>query len=240
MPRENYSEKPKARFYADDELTAPSVRLPDAEAVHAGKARRLRDGSAVELFNGRGGVRSGILETGSVRFTEPLRRFPESRHRLLVAVSPPKGDRMTFLVEKLSELGADVLIPTIFERSLDAGVKAGTAKIRKWRRVAVESAKQCRRPWLLEVKAPEPLGGLKSLVPSIDLAVVFETDQAPFEQLLAPTAPASGLLIVGPEGGITSKELSGLEIMKASLGSRILRIETAALAATAIYRSKYK
>jgi 16S rRNA (uracil1498-N3)-methyltransferase len=237
MTPQNDSQKPEGRFYVDHDLSAPSVLLPDEEAAHVRKVRRIRSGSPVELFNGRGGMRSGRLEGRRVVFTEALRTAPAPASRLTLAVSPPKGDRMTFLVEKLSELGADVLIPTVFERSVDAGVTVRTAKIGRWRRTAVEAAKQCGRAFLLEVCEPMSLLDLQARVLDFDHAVLLAPGGVPFERVLAAFTPLprSVLILVGPEGGITSRESADLGLPCASLGTHILRIETAAVAAAAIY-----
>jgi 16S rRNA (uracil1498-N3)-methyltransferase len=239
MTREKDSQKPEGRFYVDGDLTAPAVDLPGEEAAHARKARRLRSGRLVELFDGRGGARSGRLDGKRVTFTEALRVTPAPGFRLALAVSPPKGDRMTFLVEKLSELGADALLPTVFDRSLDAGVTVRTSKVHRWRRTAVESAKQCGRAFLLEVCDPLRFHDLKPRFTDYDHVVLLEPGRDPFKKIVGTfqPLPRSALLIVGPEGGVTSEESADPALLRASLGSNILRIETAAVAAAAIYRS---
>ena len=162
---------------------------------------------------------------------------------------------MAFAVEKLSELGADMLIPTVFRRSLDAGVRVDTSKIARWRRTAVEAAKQCGRSFLLDVKVPCTLDALLEDLAHFDQKIVLSTAQharashtegaeknLPFIEVLhgPESAPTESLVLVGPEGGFTPEEDHRIRengFVPASLGKKILRIETAAVAAAAIFRS---
>jgi 16S rRNA (uracil1498-N3)-methyltransferase len=243
-------EKLEGRFYLDSALSRDFEDLPAREAAHAFKSRRLKPGCLVELFNGRGAARQGVLEgearRARVRFMERLREFPKPPSSLTLAVSPPKGDRMTFLVEKLSELGADALIPTLFHRSLDSGLKAATSKISRWRRTAVESAKQCGRYHLLDVEEPAYLEGLIPRFDTFQLVVLLELSEEarPLSEILLnlPVSPPNTLVLAGPQGGLTPEEAAKIQAagaVPAFLGSRTLRIETAALAAAAVIRSEW-
>jgi 16S rRNA (uracil1498-N3)-methyltransferase len=164
---------------------------------------------------------------------------------------------MSWMVEKLSELGADAVVPTVFQRSLDAGVRVSTAKAARWRRTAVEAAKQCGRNILLEVKAPFLLDELLKESARFDLNIVLIPEHpGPSSVHGGPetvpsldgmvrglkAVPAETLVLVGPEGGISQEEserIGEAGFRTVSLGSRILRIETAALAATAVLRSAW-
>ncbi len=243
------------RFFVVSDLTASFVDLPREEASHAVKSRRLGPGSRVEIFNGRGESRRGVLESAlpgnlSIRFTEPLRKEEAPSNRLCLAVSPPKGGRMTFLVEKLSELGADRLIPAVFRHSTDAGVRVSTAKVGRWRRTAVESAKQCGRSFLLAVDDPCPADALIEAISRFDSKFVLVTGKnrlggvPPLQDLLLgqDTSPGRTLIVVGPEGGFSPEEAARMEeagAHPASLGKRILRIETAAISAAALFRAAW-
>ena len=252
--------KVEGRFFIEGDLSHPRVTLPEGESAHAVKSKRLKPGCTVEVFDGRGAYRAGVIEHAaldgvSIRFEEPLRHEAGSKHRLTLALSPPKRDRMAFAVEKLSELGADVLIPTVFRRSLDAGVRVDTSKIARWRRTAVEAAKQCGRSFLLDVRAPCTLDDLLKELAHFDLKIVLSTAQQtpsshaeivdrnlPFKEVLQrlESDPDESLVLVGPEGGFTPEEDHRIRehgFVPASLGKRILRIETAAAAAAAIFRS---
>jgi 16S rRNA (uracil1498-N3)-methyltransferase len=130
------------RFYCPD-LTAPQVELDRDDAQHARKALRLAAGHTVELFDGQGTLATGrieemtrrcVVEVAERRSVEPL------TPRIDVAVAMPKGSRADVMVEKLSELGADRLIALVTERSV---VEPREAKMARFGRMAVESAKQC-------------------------------------------------------------------------------------------------
>ncbi|MFH2002533.1 MAG: RsmE family RNA methyltransferase [Planctomycetota bacterium] len=244
--------KPRApRFFSEQDLSAPEAGISREEAAHALKSRRLSSGARVELFDGKGSARVGILEKersglATVRFCEPVRRFERPLHLLCMAVSPPKGDRMTFLVEKLSELGADLVIPVLFHHSRDAGVKEDTAKVSRWRRTAIEAAKQCGRNHLLAVEPPCRFESLLLRMKEYDLKVLLQPDSEsePLSEQLraAPEAPRRTLLMVGPEGGITrdeSEKAQALGSITAGLSPLILRTETAALACATLFRAEW-
>jgi 16S rRNA (uracil1498-N3)-methyltransferase len=244
------AEKPEGRFYLEGALSAEVEALPAAEAAHAFRARRLKPGCLVEVFNGQGASRRGVLEgdarAARVRFREPIREHRKPACSLTLAVSPPKGDRMTFLVEKLSELDGDVLIPTLFRRSLDSGLKADTSKITRWRRTAVESAKQCGRYHLLDVKDTASLDDLIPRLASFQQVFLLqraEDAESLLDLLQDLPAPArTVLLLAGPQGGLTGEETARLKAegaRPACLGPRTLRIETAALAAAAVIRAEW-
>lgn len=247
MAEENLTRPP--RFFTDDDLSQPEAGVSRDEAAHALKSRRLSSGARVELFDGKGNARIGILEKersglAHVRFSEPLTREPLPEHRLCIAVSPPKRDRMTFLVEKLSELGTDRLLPVLFRRSLDAGVKENTAKISRWKRTTIEAAKQCGRNHFLEVEAPIRFSALPAIMESFDCRILLHpvAGAAVLTDMLGSIEPfpEKTILIVGPEGGFTPEEtetMTELGAQPAVLNQNILRTETAALASAAIFRT---
>ena len=238
------------RFLVEGSLEDPAVDLPPAEMRHSA-VRRLRPGDRVEILNGRGVKREGVLELGPersfrVRFLGPAVRVPPPSNPLYIAASPPKGDRMTFLAEKLCELGANALLPVVCRRSLDAGVRPDTGKVERWRRAAREACKQSGRAFLMAVEPPRPLKDLLEEGPRdrqwIVLTPRAREQAASLRNVLEASVLAPGketLILVGPEGGFTPEEEQAVlaaGAVPASLGNTILRIETAALAATAVFR----
>jgi 16S rRNA (uracil1498-N3)-methyltransferase len=210
-------------------------------------ARRLRTGDEVEIFDGKGTARRGVIDEVSggrllVRFHSPPTTDPEPERRLTIAMSPPRGERMAFAVEKLSELGCHRLAPVVFRRSEDAGVRTGTGKIRKWRRRAIESAKQCGRNRLLDVADPVSLAEALGQWPETVSFVVLEREagESLADRLEADRGVAETVILVGPEGGFTEEER---RLMRESGGKparlfdHILRIETAAVAAAALFNA---
>ncbi len=243
--------KAKGRFYVEGDLAGREATLSGTEAAHAAKSKRLVPGDVVELFNGSGSARCGTIQSAArgtlhVVFIEPVRYRPPPECELTIASSPPKGDRMKLLVEKLSELNASSLIPVVFSRSIDAGVVEHTGKLARWRRTAMESAKQCGRNILLDVERPALFRDLSPRLESYGLKIILvPMEHAAYMQnvldsLQAP--PESVLVLVGPEGGYTPEEESLAKkqgFVSASLGKLVLRIETAALAAAAVIRARW-
>jgi 16S rRNA (uracil1498-N3)-methyltransferase len=201
----------------------------------------------VEIFDGRGASRQGVIEKAVrggvlVSFGSPAAAEPARARTLTLALSPPRGERMAFAVEKLSELGCDRVVPVIFRRSEDAGVRAGTGKIAKWRRRAIEAAKQCGRNRLLVVDAPLPLDEVLGLLhPRVKLIVLEPGAPIPLREALEKArSAAETMILVGPEGGLIDEErnaIRGAGGEPARLFEHVLRIETAAVAASAVYGS---
>jgi 16S rRNA (uracil1498-N3)-methyltransferase len=232
------------RFHHPGSLDGGTLQLEGDEARHAA-ARRLRRGAAVEIFDGKGAARQGVIEDRSrdrvvIRFSAPAAIDPLPPRELVLALSPPKGDRMAFAVEKLSELGCRSIVPVIFRRGEDAGVRAGTGKIEKWRRRAIEAAKQCGRNRLLEIADPLPLADALALWQSGEKLILLEPD-APErlgERLEEARSAATIVIVVGPEGGLADEERRAIVAaggLPARLFEHVLRIETAAAAAAALY-----
>jgi 16S rRNA (uracil1498-N3)-methyltransferase len=225
------------RLFVDAELRPrASVELPEATAHHAARVLRLAAGDRVVLFDGRGGEYQATLampgrgrvvaETGEHR---ELERESPLAVTLVQAVS--SGERMDFTIQKAVELGVAAIHPVFSTRSIVrlAGEREAK-KLAHWRRVAISACEQCGR----------------NRVPPVAEPVALERYRAPAgaKILLAPSATrrlaelARGplALAAGPEGGFSEEEealLARAGFVAASLGPRILRTETAALAALA-------
>jgi len=201
----------------------------------------------VEIFDGTGAAREGVIEKESrdrivIRFGAPAAADPPPARTLTLALSPPRGERMAFAVEKLSELGCDRIVPVVFRRSEDAGVRAGTGKIDRWRRRAVESAKQCGRNRILRVDDPVPLGAALALRKAGEALLVLErgAGERLSERLAACRSAAATVILVGPEGGLIEEERRSIGEaggLPARLFEHTLRIETAAVAAAVIFNN---
>lgn len=227
---------------------AASLPLPEAESRHALKVLRLRNGEQVEVFNGRGVVGEARLHvTSSQRaWVTPLavRELPLSRPYLAVASAFPKGPRLDWMVDQLSQLGADLLIPVHTRYSV---VNPRQAKLDRLRRAAIESAKQCGRAWIMAISEPRDLADLliqqqwtdstpRSIAP-LRLMANASGQPLPHETVRQVTGIE---VLIGPEGGWHESE-EALALARGfrpwRLGSNILRIETAAAAAAAILRA---
>ena len=231
-----------SRFYCDLTL-APglTVALPDAVARHALAARRLRAGSDVVLFNGDGAEYAGVLESvggrgASVRLVRRLDPVRESSLRVHLAQGISSGERMDYTLQKAVELGVAAIQPVLMRRTV-VRLSEDKAQRRRahWQGVVISACEQCGRnvlppvaeiqefvAWLPGPDAP----GLKLLLdPGGDLCL---------RDLPPPVSPI--LLLAGPEGGFDPAErklASAAGFHGLRLGPRVLRTETAALAALA-------
>ncbi|HZQ71918.1 MAG TPA: 16S rRNA (uracil(1498)-N(3))-methyltransferase [Burkholderiales bacterium] len=231
------------RFYVDTPLRAGgSCVLPEDAAHHATHVMRLRAGDAVTLFDGRGGEYPGrIASAEKLRIAvdvlehRPLERESPLAVTLVQAVSA--GDRMDFTVRKAVELGVARIQPVLATRSV-ARPKGTRADLRRehWQKVAIAACEQCGRN-----RVPPVLPLL------MDAAAYRPEDDAAKKILLSPLAElrfsaacagvqAGVILAAGPEAGFTAEEEAAFVysgFVPARLGPRVLRTETAALAALA-------
>ncbi len=234
----------KRRFHVS-ELSAGVVQLDPKQSHHLRHVLRCSAGEQVELFDdaGRTGVaivRGDFLAAGeSVLLEVQSVHTPAAAVDLLIASAVPKGNRADWMVEKLSELGVTRWIPLRSQRSVVH--PSGTGKLDRWRRIAEESAKQCRR---IGVMAIDELTDLSRLLETIG---GDGGESVPAGCLLSPHASQTLIealtqggpvrLLIGPEGGFTEAEeaqMARAGFVPARLGSTILRIETAAVAAAAV------
>jgi 16S rRNA (uracil1498-N3)-methyltransferase len=231
----NFGGSVSDRFYTPEPLDLGEFILDGSEAHHLAHVRRFKTGDSVTLFNGDG--RDYVAEIADVakkhvqllivRVEAPNRELGFPLH---IASALPKGDRGDFLIEKLTELGVTDFTPLVTARSV---VQPKDAKTDKLRRAVIEASKQCGRNVLLRVHPPcslESWCALPSLPPTRWIA---HPDGEPLAAAGATTGIAAA---IGPEGGFTDDEVlaaSQMGFCKVSLGPRILRVETAAMALAA-------
>ena len=236
------------RFFVDHSVSQwDSVKalLSGDEAYHFSKVMRGKVGDSLVLFDGTGTYAYGIVESiqkDSVRIhiTNTLSDEVESPLRLTVASALPKGERQRFLIEKLTELGVARFVPVLMERSVS---RANESALQRLRRYVIESAKQCGRNVLMEITDEVLMDHLnelfveeataKFLLHPIALSNVGQTTP----RLLAGT-PGKVAILVGPEGSFTDQEVDlALRdgFLPLDLGKRILRTETACIAAAALF-----
>lgn len=229
------------RIYVELELAAGAdVLLPAAASTHLLRVLRLRPGAALTLFNGRGGEYAAEL-TGGGRsgaraligaLTEVERESP-LQITLLQGVA--RGERMDFIVQKATELGVQRIVPLSCEFSvvrLDAA--ALRRRVEHWRGVAIAACEQSGRNRLPQVESVTPLeAACADGKEELKLVLV---PQAPATLSMLSQGPRRVVLLVGPEGGLSGREQllaqrHGFQACR--LGPRILRTETAPLAALA-------
>ena len=225
---------PTHRVYFSDLLgVSPGAVLlvEGEEANHAARVKRVRAGEPVEVFDGRGLVaRAEVVraEAGKRAVLEVAvgdhRRVAPVRPRVEVWCPPPKGDRLETMIDQLSQVGAAAWRPLRTERSERDRFRGD-----RLHRAAVEGAKQCGRGWLLEI------GDWIGLEGAIGDPRVVLGDAG--GRLFEPGATGPDtVLLVGPEGGWTARELdrahaAGRPVVR--FGAHAMRIETAAVASAA-------
>jgi 16S rRNA (uracil1498-N3)-methyltransferase len=223
------------------------IALPADQAHHIRDVLRLRSGDMVDVFDGAGATAQARLTSVTPKSVTAdvasVQKAPANSQSLTLAVAFPKGPRADWMIEKLSEVGIARLIPLQTERSISQA--AGQSKTDRWHRIAVESAKQSRRPGVMEIAPP-------TTFPNLVASWQNSPDQTPATWLLSTepgaqsaaralqTGPPPSLLLIGPEGGWTHDELNLLNqsaIKRVRLLQSILRVETAAIAAAALVLS---
>jgi len=213
-----------------------SIELPEAAAHHAARVLRLSAGDSVVLFDGSGGEYEARLEMpgrGRVLAETGERRDFERESPLAVTLlqAVSSGERMDFTIQKAVELGVAAIHPVYSERSIVRLSGEREAKrLAHWRRVAVAACEQCGRNRIPEIAAPMALDRYRA---AGDSKILLAPSAA---QRLADLARGPLVLAAGPEGGFSEQEEALLQragFVAARLGPRILRTETAALAALA-------
>ena len=221
------------RLFVRTALTeGASVALDAGQANYLGNVMRLGEGSEVLLFDGRSGEwLAKITEAAKKRMTlnvERRTREPEVIPEIWLAFAPVKRAQTDWLVEKATELGAARLLPVTTQRTI-----AERVKLERLQAIAIEAAEQCGRTKLLAIDEPVPLGRL--LAERDTERRLYFADERGGEAAADSFIPGAALILIGPEGGFTDEERDTIRAapnaMPISLGPRILRAETAALAA---------
>jgi 16S rRNA (uracil1498-N3)-methyltransferase len=229
------------RVFVEQKLVSgKGVGLPEQAGLHLTRVLRLGVGTPIILFDGTGGEYQGTLERdgrnwwAKVGAHDPVER--ESPLSLTLLQGVARGERMDLIVQKATELGVTRIIPVLTERSvvkLDA--KHRDRKLEHWRAVAAAACEQCGRNRVPEVAAPIALGDALRHLPDGSTRCLLAVDAG--ESLASAAGTGQPLvLLIGPEGGLGDDEqkfarTQGFGAYR--IGPRILRTETAGLAALA-------
>ena len=226
---------------------AERISLGGDEHRHLARAARVRAGEEIWLFDGRGRRCRARVEKVTGDRTDVVvleTEEPESpRTRIALAACLVESKKLETILEKAVELGCADFIPVVSARSLRASGERTDRKRERWRRIAREAAKQCKARLLTEVHPPRPLKDVLGDPGAERRLFLSEHGGRPLKDILTASAaqkegpPARVLLLVGPKGGWTAgeeREIRQAGFEAVSLGRRILRAETAALAATAM------
>ena len=226
------------RFHVAAGLAAgASIPLPREAAHHATRVLRLRVGESLALFNGTGGEYAATIASigrDGVRVAVGEHQAHERESPLAVTLVQgiAGADRMDFIIQKAVELGAAAIQPVLTSKSIvRLSKERGEARLAHWQRIAIAACEQCGRNRIPEVF---PAESLAQYSPPPDAVKVMLSPQAATD--LKKLAQTPLVLAVGPEAGFDSAEealLAKKGFVAARLGPRILRTETAALAALA-------
>jgi 16S rRNA (uracil1498-N3)-methyltransferase len=235
-------------FFIDPSPATNSfVAIRHSEAHHIKNVLRLKSGVRIRLFDGTGFEYEAVIRKMSaakveVEILSRVRATLRSGVQIIVAQAFLKEKKMDDLVRKLCELGVAKWIPFFSQRSIpkpNAGRLAG--RRRRWQRIVAEALKQCRRADLPEIGEALSFEAVLDVGQTCDLNIVFwENESCPLNSDLGSNRKhpiKKILLMLGPEGGFTQHEIqmaANSGFVAAGLGPRILRAETATLAAVTL------
>lgn len=229
------------RIYCDLPLTVDApVNLPAQAAQHVGRVLRMQVGDALRLFNGQGGQwQAEITQLGKklveVKLLEFLADDQQSPLRTELGQTLSRGERMDYAIQKATEMGVTQITPLFSER---CEVKLKADRLQKrldhWQQIAISACEQCGRNRVPEIVAPQTVSDWTcSRETALKLVLHHRTEK----RLSEMEPPESVALLIGPEGGLTCDEITQAEAAgfnPLALGPRVLRTETAPIAALAL------
>lgn len=212
-----------------------AIELDREQANYLGNVMRLGQGAELLLFDGKSGEwLAQVAEAGKKRMAlQVVRRTrePEEVPDVWLAFAPVKRAQTDWLVEKATELGVARLVPVITQRTI-----VDRVKVERLQAIAIEAAEQCGRTMLPEIADPLPL---RTFLQRNDGRTLYFADEKGGEAAASAFAPGPATILTGPEGGFNEDERALVRdapgAVAISLGPRILRAETAALAALAAW-----
>lgn len=229
------------RFHAPDLPDEGAlVALTDEEARHLTQVLRLTIGETVRVFDGRGREHLARVDNAGrqrveLRVGPPVAPAAEASARITLAAALLKGDKFDDVVRDAAMLGAAAVQPLVTAHTEVPAARAGsTARVERWRRVALSSTKQCGRAVIISVAAPASLSDALDHLPRP--WIVF-AEPAAGEGGPLPERPHQATIFVGPEGGWSAEEMSrfraeGAHVLR--LGGRTLRADAAPLVALTV------
>lgn len=239
------------RFYADPERSDAEIcRLSADDAKHALTVLRLKTGTHIEMIHSQTLWEAEITDiTGHDVCARLLKSLPSTEPSFPITLFQglPKSDKMDWIVQKATEIGVSRIVPLNMARCVvryDHGKDA--RKLERWERIIRESCKQCARSLVPEITAPCDISALRNLsgFPAAGIVAWEEAEigYGPRSYCEEHPRPASLGILIGPEGGIEKSEIEYIKELgftPVTLGKRILRTETAGLAAVSAILGLY-
>lgn len=246
LPCDHKRRMQRHRFYAaPSDIGNSLITLEGDQAHHLSRVLRLGPGAHVFVFDGQGAEFEGEVASvgrasAEVRILSRLENVVESPLRLTLGQALVKGDKFDWIIQKTAELGVTRIVPLATEHS-DVLLREGRAehRLQRWRRIALEAVRQCGRRRLVEIVEPKSFAEFCE-VDNDELKLIFsEQGGRSLREVTAEfKAPVRAVtLAIGPEGGWHQGEstLAGChDFIPVHLGARILRTETAAIAAVTL------
>jgi 16S rRNA (uracil1498-N3)-methyltransferase len=229
-------------FAPPESLAGDRAILDEAGHRHLIKVLRLSQGDALRVFDGQGWEIDAIIDKIDKKSVGLIlgdrRQLPLPAASITLWQSPPKNDRMDYIVQKTTELGVTRIVPVLTRQGI---LRPSADKVERWRTIAMEAARQCGRADIPRVdNATELAEALTEIQPSVHAIMLWEEERSTtFRQALA-SGPKQVALLVGPEGGFSQGEADACQaagFIRASMGPRILRADTAAIVAVALAQS---
>ena len=234
----------RPRFFTRQALTeGQAVLLQEEEARHIGRTLRMQPGDTLVLFDGGGAEYAGELlavdkRSVTVLCGTPLDIDRESPLAIVLGIAVSRGDRVDWIVQKATELGVAQIAPLLTARGLNLPAERREKKRGHWQRIAESACEQCGRNRIPDIARPQPLPDWLDAVDS-PLRLVLDPRGEP--QAL-PHQAGGFALLCGPEGGLADEEVARAQAAGFGtllLGPRILRTETAPLAALAVLQARW-
>ena len=235
------------RIFVEQKLiSGKGVGLPEQAGLHLTRVLRLDVGAAVTLFDGTGGEYEGTLERDGKKIWARVGAHTAIERESPLAVTliqgVARGERMDLIVQKATELGVTRILPVFAERSVvKVDASKGARKLEHWRSIAASACEQCGRNRVPEVAEPIALGdAVRALEPGNARYLLAAGARDSLATAMRRDAGKPVVLMIGPEGGLADgeREFAGANgFMACSMGPRILRTETAGLAALAILQT---
>lgn len=229
------------RIYTPQPLSPnSSIQLDETQAHYLGKVLRMQAGRELIVFNGEGGeYRAEITEVAKKSITLQLGEFcadnRQSPLQLELAIGVSRGERMDWVLQKATELGATKITPLMTERTeVRLGGERADKKMGHWQQILVSACEQCQRNILPVLSEPIALADWLSQVEAERKFVLHHRDNQGLPQ---GTSAQSVALLVGPEGGLDDDEIAqalAAGFAPLTLGPRVLRTETAPVAAISL------
>ena len=233
------------RLFTPEALKIDNRVCLDKSAIHyLHRVLRASVGQPIVLFNGQGGEYSGLISKltkhdAEIQIQEFSAEQRESNLQIHLGIGLSRGDKMDWIVQKATELGVAKITPLFTERT---EVKLSGDRLDKrqqhWQQVAISACEQCQRNLVPIVRSAEPIGQWVDSTAATSKVVLHHRSARPLTELSSPDGDLT--LLIGPEGGLSDAEITlaqRKDFQAVSLGPRVLRTETAPLAAIGIAQS---